>query len=85
MAEIAESRDRVWHSNRVAGTTLDKLPEAAAGFIAPMQALLVAELPEGEGWRYELKLDGYRALARSGRARARLFLAARQPPEQRLS
>jgi bifunctional non-homologous end joining protein LigD len=59
MAEIAESRDRVWHSNRVAGTTLDKLPETAATYIAPMQALLVAELPESEGWRYELKLDGY--------------------------
>src|SRR6266404_5931612 len=31
-------------------------------FIAPMQALRVAELPDGD-WLYEVKLDGYRALA----------------------
>jgi bifunctional non-homologous end joining protein LigD len=31
-------------------------------FIAPMQALAVEKLPEGD-WLYEIKLDGYRALA----------------------
>jgi bifunctional non-homologous end joining protein LigD len=31
-------------------------------FIEPMQALPVEELPEGD-WLYEVKLDGYRALA----------------------
>jgi ATP dependent DNA ligase-like protein len=31
-------------------------------FIAPMQALAVERLPEGD-WLYEVKLDGYRALA----------------------
>ena len=31
---------------------------------APMEALLAAELPEGEGWQYEPKWDGFRALAR---------------------
>jgi bifunctional non-homologous end joining protein LigD len=31
-------------------------------FIAPMQALSVDKLPEGD-WLYEIKLDGYRALA----------------------
>jgi len=30
-----------------------------AGFIAPMLCLAVKELPEGTGWAYELKLDGY--------------------------
>jgi ATP-dependent DNA ligase len=29
-----------------------------------MEALLAAELPEGEGWQYEPKWDGFRALAR---------------------
>jgi ATP-dependent DNA ligase len=29
-----------------------------------MEALLAAELPEGEGWRYEPKWDGFRCLAR---------------------
>src|ERR1700751_4599221 len=31
-------------------------------FIEPMQALLVEKLPEGD-WLYEIKFDGYRALA----------------------
>src|SRR3954453_3925161 len=32
--------------------------------LAPMEALLAAELPEGEGWHYEPKWDGFRCLAR---------------------
>ena len=31
---------------------------------APMEALLAAELPEGDGWQYEPKWDGFRCLAR---------------------
>ena len=31
---------------------------------APMEALLAAELPEGGGWQYEPKWDGFRCLAR---------------------
>jgi ATP-dependent DNA ligase len=30
---------------------------------APMEALLAAELPEGSGWQYEPKWDGFRCLA----------------------
>lgn len=32
--------------------------------LAPMEALLAAELPEGRGWQYEPKWDGFRCLAR---------------------
>ena len=32
--------------------------------LAPMEALLAAELPSGEGWQYEPKWDGFRCLAR---------------------
>jgi ATP-dependent DNA ligase len=32
--------------------------------IAPMEALLAAELPDGEGWQFEPKWDGFRCLAR---------------------
>src|SRR4029079_8179622 len=32
--------------------------------LAPMEALLAAELPEGDGWRFEPKWDGFRCLAR---------------------
>jgi ATP-dependent DNA ligase len=31
--------------------------------IAPMEALLAAELPEGDGWQFEPKWDGFRAIA----------------------
>jgi len=31
--------------------------------LAPMDALLVSALPEGEGWQYEPKWDGFRCLA----------------------
>ena len=34
-----------------------------AGFIDPMLLLRADALPEGANWAYELKLDGYRALA----------------------
>ena len=33
-----------------------------ARFIQPMAALPVTTLPEGDGWLYEAKFDGYRAL-----------------------
>jgi bifunctional non-homologous end joining protein LigD len=34
-----------------------------AGFIAPMLLLRTDTLPQGGNWQYELKLDGYRAVA----------------------
>lgn len=39
------------------------LPEAKLDFVEPMRAQLVASLPEGENWEYEIKFDGYRAVA----------------------
>ena len=52
--------------------------------IAPMEAKLVDDLPEGEGWRYEPKWDGFRCLvfrdgdavelrSKSGKALGRYF------------
>jgi ATP-dependent DNA ligase len=37
-----------------------------------MLRLAVETLPEGPGWTYELKLDGYRALAIKARNEVRL-------------
>jgi ATP-dependent DNA ligase len=34
-----------------------------ARFIEPMECLPAGETPEGDLWTYELKLDGYRAIA----------------------
>jgi bifunctional non-homologous end joining protein LigD len=39
------------------------LPEEKLRFIEPMYATLVQELPDGNAWTYEAKLDGYRCLA----------------------
>jgi ATP-dependent DNA ligase len=36
---------------------------ASAQFIAPMLLLRTDRLPSGKEWLYELKLDGYRAVA----------------------
>ena len=35
-------------------------PKPPVAFIQTMDCLPVSELPEGEDWTYELKLDGYR-------------------------
>src|ERR1700731_5409406 len=42
---------------------LESLPRTEASFIEPMECLSVSKLPEGNQWVWEVKLDGYRALA----------------------
>src|SRR6267378_422026 len=42
---------------------LESLPKTEASFVEPMDCLSVSKLPEGLGWIWEIKLDGYRALA----------------------
>ncbi len=75
MDEIAAANDSEWQSNRVPvpGLAIDKLPRSEMHFVEPMQAKLVAVLPEGENWMYEIKLDGYRALAIKQRGVCRLL------------
>jgi DNA ligase D-like protein (predicted ligase) len=48
--------------------TKRKHPPAKVAFIQSMECLPVAKLPEGPGWSYEVKLDGYRleAVKQSG-------------------
>jgi bifunctional non-homologous end joining protein LigD len=52
---------------------LQQLPKARLDFIVPMLARPVSELPSGNGWLYELKLDGYRALVLKTRRVVTLF------------
>jgi hypothetical protein len=42
---------------------LDSLPRREAAFIEPMECALVPNVPDGPQWVYEIKLDGYRAIA----------------------
>src|ERR1700732_4105647 len=42
---------------------LGSLPKTEASFVEPMDCLSVSKLPKGVGWIWEIKLDGYRALA----------------------
>ncbi len=39
------------------------MPKTKATFIEPMLLLRVEKLPQGADWSYEIKLDGYRAIA----------------------
>ena len=39
---------------------MDKSTQA----LAPMEAVITAELPDGDGWQYEPKWDGFRCIAR---------------------
>ncbi|MGH7768375.1 MAG: non-homologous end-joining DNA ligase [Candidatus Binatia bacterium] len=85
MEEIAAAKDAVWHSNRNGGAKaaaaghqtavdLESLPRARLGFIEPMYAKPVAELPDDpDKWLYEVKLDGYRCLALKDKNRVTLF------------
>src|SRR4051812_33719217 len=47
-------------------------PKTRASFIPPMLLLNSETLPEGSDWLYELKLDGYRALALKTRGKVQL-------------
>jgi ATP-dependent DNA ligase len=42
---------------------LASLPIRAAAFIEPMECLTVSQLPKGSKWVWEVKLDGFRAVA----------------------
>ncbi len=47
-------------------------------FVPPQLTTLVQTAPEGDAWLHEIKLDGYRVLARIERGRARLFTRSGQ-------
>jgi bifunctional non-homologous end joining protein LigD len=94
MDEIAAAVDvPVWHSQpspRAAAGAKAKPARAAAArqppeielpeFIAPMKPLLVDALPpDASVWLYEIKFDGYRALALKAGPKAELWSASQKP------
>ena len=42
---------------------LTSLPQKAAAFVEPMECLAVTKLPDSANWLWEIKIDGYRAMA----------------------
>ncbi|HYD12896.1 MAG TPA: ATP-dependent DNA ligase [Allosphingosinicella sp.] len=54
-------------------------PAAEAAPLAPMEAKLVSELPEGDGWQFEPKWDGFRAVVRRDRDRVEIFSKSGKP------
>jgi bifunctional non-homologous end joining protein LigD len=52
---------------------LRSLPEKKADFVEPMECEPVSTLLEGSQWVYEIKLDGYRAIAVKSDDKVRLL------------
>jgi DNA ligase D-like protein (predicted ligase) len=48
---------------RNGATRLETLPKRKAEFVQPMECLPVTKLNDADQWTYEIKLDGYRAIA----------------------
>ncbi len=61
--QIAAANSAVWHSNRTDKSQTRNAHSAPPRFVKPMKATAVSELPIGDEWIYEVKWDGYRALA----------------------
>jgi DNA ligase D-like protein (predicted ligase) len=54
------------------------MPAREAAFIEPMECLAVAKLPDGPEWVYEIKMDGYRALAINSNGKRSLYSRKRK-------
>ncbi len=76
--------ENVWHSNaepkatskpasRKAAAKPKAKPEALPDYRQPQLATLVSDVPDGSGWVFEMKYDGYRCLAAVSGGAVRLY------------
>lgn len=63
MDQIKASDDRPWLPEEPQFNRPGETASLRAKFVLPMKPKLVNSLPAQEGWIYELKFDGYRAIA----------------------
>jgi bifunctional non-homologous end joining protein LigD len=68
-AAAAAPRRAALDASTLPGARGAPLPES----VEPQLATLVARAPEGDGWLHEMKIDGYRILARLQNGRAQLL------------
>lgn len=76
--EVSAAPDNVWKSGKAERpkkpTRRNKIsPRNLPHFVEPELATLVEKLPQGEQWLFEMKFDGYRALASVDDGNARIF------------
>jgi ATP-dependent DNA ligase len=60
-------------------------PKTPARFIEPMDCLPVSKLPVGSRWLWELKLDGYRAIAVKSAGKVRLYSRNSKPFDKKFA